>query len=380
MRSGAVSGLTAPPGARVALGALVVLVVGSLGLVALDVAASPFHKRTVAAGLTVLVLTPAVLLGQYAPPPYRLPYRWRWGLLLVQAVLTYVPLVVFQHRWFTLLGFLAGAVLLTLPPTHSVPAALTVVASGPLLIHAGVVDSSRGSLAVLLSTAITASTVFAVVHLALLSSRLHGSKEQTARLAEQRARARMRQDLHDLVGSSLMAIVVRAEHTLRAEALAASARTALTEVVELARRAQEDVRRISVPEAPRSLADEFAHVQQLLTTSGTGVHASLPPRLELNDVTAECLRSVLHEAVANVLEHSRAEFCEIELRAGADDVRLTVRNDGVAAGSAPPPAPTAGRRGTGLAGLRGRVVALGGTLHAGLEDHEFSVTAVLPLG
>ncbi|MGW4818692.1 sensor histidine kinase [Streptomyces sp. NPDC004227] len=371
--------MTAPPGARIAFGALAVLVVGSVGLVALDVAASPFHRRTVAAGLTVLVLTPAVLLGQYAPPPYRLPYRWRWGLLLVQAALTYMPLVVFQHRWFTLLGFLAGAVLLTLPPTSSVPATLAVVASGPLLIHTGVVDSSRDSLAVLLSTAITASTVFAVAHLALLSSRLHGSKEQTARLAEERARARMRQDLHDLVGSSLVAIVVRAESALRADGSTESARAALTEVVELARRAQEDVRLISSPGATRSLADDLARAQRLLTTSGIGVHASLPPRLELNDAATECLRSVLHESVGNLLEHSRATFCEIELRAGPDNVRLTVRNDGVPAASPPPTTPAPGR-GTGLPGLRGRVVALGGTLHAGPEDREFSVAAVLPLG
>ncbi|MFE7213898.1 sensor histidine kinase [Streptomyces sp. NPDC057611] len=296
----------------------------------------------------------------------------------MQAALTYMPLVVFQHRWFTLLGFLAGAVLLTLPPTSSVPATLAVVASGPLLIHTGVVDSSHDSLAVLLSTAITASTVFAVAHLALLSSRLHGSKQQTARLAEQRAQARMRQDLHDLVGSSLVAIVVRAESALRPDAPAGSARAALTEVIELARRTQEDVRLISGPEATRPLADEFAHVQRLLTNSGIGVHASLPPRLEVNDAVAKCLRSVLHEAVGNLLEHSRATFCEIELHAGPDTVRLTVRNDGVPAGSPPPSTPAPGR-GTGLTGLRGRVVALGGTLHAGPEDREFSVAAVLPL-
>ncbi|MEU6007735.1 histidine kinase [Streptomyces sp. NPDC047453] len=372
------SGATAPPGARIAFGALAVLVLGSVGLVALDIAASPFNRRTVAAGLTVLVLTPAVLLGQYAPPPYRLPYRWRWGLLLVQAGLTYVPLVVFHHRWFTLLGFLAGAVMLTLPPANSVPVTLAVVASGPLLIHTGVIESNRGPLVVLLSTGITASTVFAVVHLALLSSRLHGSKRQTARLAEQRAQARMRQDLHDLVGSSLVAIVVRAESALRPHAPAGSARAALTEVIELARRTQEDVRLISGPEATRPLADEFAHVQRLLTISGLGVHASLPPRLEVNDAVAKCLRSVLHESVGNLLEHSRATFCEIELRAGPDDVRLTVRNDGVAAESPPPSTPAPGR-GTGLVSLRGRVVALGGTLRAGPEDREFSVTAVLPL-
>lgn len=49
------------------------------------------------------------------------------------------------------------------------------------------------------------------------------------------------------------------------------------------------------------------------------------------------------------------------------------------AGPPPPSAPTAGRRGTGLAGLKGRVVALGGTLGVGPQDSEFRVAAVLPL-
>ncbi|MET8112682.1 sensor histidine kinase [Streptomyces prasinus] len=380
MRNGALGQGSAPPGARVAFGTLAVLVVGSLAPTALDVASSPIGRRTLVTGLTVLVLMPAVLLGQYAPPPYRLPYRWRWALLLVQAVLTYLPLVLFHYPWLTLLGFLAGAVLLTLPPTASVPLALMVGASGPLLIHMGAIVTDRGSPSVLLSTAITASTVFAVAHLARLSARLHGSREQTARLAEQRTRARMRQDLHDLVGTSLVVIAVRGESALRADASEGAARRALEEVVELARRTHEDVRRISGPEAAFSLSDEFTHAQRLLTASGITVRTSLPPLIELGGAVADCLRSVLHEAVGNVLEHSRARVCEIELSTGADDIRLTVRNDGVATGSAPALPTATGRRGTGLAGIRGRTVALGGTLHAGPKDREFSVAAVLPLG
>ncbi|MFJ9660504.1 sensor histidine kinase [Streptomyces griseoflavus] len=375
MRSWTGGGATTPPGARVAFGALVVLVTGTLGLVALDVVSSPLGKRAMATGLTVLVLMPAVLLGQYAPPPYRLPHRWRWGLLAVQTVLTYLPLVVFHYRWLTLLGFLAGAVLLTLPPASSLPLAAIVGASGPLLIHADVIETGRGSLSVLLSTAVTASTVFAVAHLALLSARLHGSREQTARLAEQRARARMRQDLHDLVGTSLVVIARRCELALRAGTPEASVRTLLAEVVELARRTQDEVRRISGPAAAFSLSAEFAYAQRLLTTSGIAVRASLPPRIEPDAAVADCLRSVLHEAVGNVLEHSLATSCEIELRVGTDGVRLSVRNDGVG----PHPGPATGRRGTGLAGLRGRAAALGGTLHAGPEGREFRLTAALPL-
>ncbi|MFH9297623.1 hypothetical protein [Streptomyces sp. NPDC017520] len=90
-------GAGVPQGCGVAVGALAVLVVGSLALVALEVASPPLGRRTVVVGLTVLVLMPAIMLGQYAPPPYRLPHRGRWALLLVQAVLTYLPLL-FHHQ------------------------------------------------------------------------------------------------------------------------------------------------------------------------------------------------------------------------------------------------------------------------------------------
>ncbi|MEU1277576.1 histidine kinase [Streptomyces sp. NPDC005805] len=388
MRLGALRGTTPPPGSRVALGALVVLVVGSLWLTALDMADSPLGRRTMVTGLTVLVLMPAVLLGQYAPPPYRLPQRWRWALLLVQAALTYLPLVLFRYPWLSLLGFLAGAVLLILPPTTSIPLALAVGASGPVLVHSGVIDTTRGPTSVLLSTAITASTVFAVAHLALLSARLHGSREQAARLAEQRTLARIRQDLHDLVGSSLAAIAVQGEAALRPGAPPEAARAALAEAVDLARRTQDDVRRISGPQSGVRLDEEFAHAQRLLTASGIAVSTALPARVEPDRAVTDCLRSVLREAVGNVLQHSRAGHCAIELSTGEGEVRLTVRNDGAIAvpsgvpegGGGGTSGAGGGRRGTGIAGLRGRVIALGGTLRTGHAEREFTLTAALPLG
>ncbi|WP_257139557.1 histidine kinase [Streptomyces sp. or20] len=258
MRGTARLGAGAPQGSGVALGALVVLVICSLALVALDVAASPLGRRTVVAGLIVLVLMPAVMLGQYAPPPYRLPHRWRWGLLLVQAVLTYLPLLLFHYRWLSLLGFLAGAVLLTLPPSSSVPIALAAGASGPLLATTGLITTDRSSLNILLGTAITASTVFAVAHLALLTARLGANREHAAHLAEQRERARMQQDLHDLVGSALTAIVLQGEVALRERGTPSAGpggsahERALTEIAGLARRLHDDVRSICRPDGAPS--------------------------------------------------------------------------------------------------------------------------------
>ncbi|GGP37400.1 sensor histidine kinase [Streptomyces sindenensis] len=362
-----------------AFGAMAVLVVGSLSLVALDVASSPLGRRTVVAGLTVLVLMPAVMLGQYAPPPYRLPYRWRWGLLLVQAVLTYLPLLLFHYRWLSLLGFLAGAVLLTLPPSTSVPLALAVGVSGPVLATAGLITTDRSMLSVLLGTAITASTVFAVAHLALLTARLSAHREHTTHLAEQRELARMRQDLHDLVGSSLTAIALQGEAALRDSGTSAASdreRAALTEIVALARRLHDDVRTISRPDGGLSLAEELVHVQRVLTASGVEVRTALPPRTELDPAITGCLRFVLREAAGNVLQHSRATHCEIALHTDGTGARLTVRNDG--AGEAGPAAPEAGRPGTGLLGLRSRVLALDGVFTVAAEDGIFTLTAAVP--
>ncbi|GHA79140.1 two-component sensor histidine kinase [Streptomyces clavifer] len=370
-----------PQGSPVALGALVVLVVCSLALVAQEVAGSHLSRRSVTTGLSLLVLMPAVLLGQYAPPPYRLPYRWRWGLLMIQALLTYLPLLLFHYRWLSLLGFLAGAVLLTLPPARSLPVALLVVVSGPLLVHTGLVRTDRGAIGVLLSTVITASTVFAVGHLALLSARLHGSREQAARLAEQRAQARMRQDLHDLAGSSLSAIVVQGEAALRTrpeDSPPDPSRQALTEIVAHARRLHAEIRAIGLPDDEgSSLSEELTHVQRLLTGSGVAVRTVLRPHAVPDPAASACLRFVLREAVGNVLQHSRAALCEIELRSDASGIRLLVRNDGVPAGT---PAPEPGRPGTGLAGLRYRVLTLGGTLHTRRQDDTFAVIAFLPGG
>lgn len=375
MRRPAGLGAGAPQGSGVAFGALVILVVGSLTLVALEVAASPLGRRTVVAGLTVLVLMPALMLGQYAPPPYRLPYRRRWVLLLVQAVLTYLPLLLFHYRWLSLLGFLAGAVLLTLPPGTSVPLALAVGASGPLLAATGFIDTDRSALNILLGTAITATTVFAVAHLALLAARLHSSREHAAHLAEQRERARMQQDLHDLVGSSLAAITLQGETALRGGS--GQERAALTEIIALARRLHDDVRSISRPDVGGlSLSEELGHAQRVLTASGVEVGTVLPPRTEAAPAVVGCLRFVLREAVGNVLQHSRATHCSITLRTDGTAVRLTVRNDGAEA--APPASAASGRHGTGLAGLSGRVLALGGEFTAGAEDGTFTLRAVVP--
>ncbi|MFH9393319.1 sensor histidine kinase [Streptomyces sp. NPDC017556] len=154
-------------------------------------------------------------------------------------------------------------------------------------------------------------------------------------------------------------------------------RGALTEIITLARRLHDDVRSISRPDGGNpSLSDELAHAQRVLAASGVEVRTVLPPWAGPDPAAVGCLRFVLCEAVGHVLQHSRATSCEIVLRADGGEIRLTVRNDGVAGEEASAVAP--GRHGTGLAGLTGRVLALGGSFTTASEDGVFTLTASVP--
>jgi len=82
---------------------------------------------------------------------------------------------------------------------------------------------------------------------------------------------------------------------------------------------------------------------------------------------------VLREAVTNVLRHSHASHCTIEMTATAGLLRLQISNDGVVE----PPA-QAGRAGNGLANLTARVEAAGGHLTSALAGCWFNVVAEIP--
>ncbi|WP_244187839.1 sensor histidine kinase [Streptomyces regalis] len=320
-----------------------------------------------------MIVLPAVLLGQYATPPYRLPYRWRWGLLGVQAVLTYLPVLVFEYAWLSLLGFLAGAVLLTVPRPVSIVIVAAVAASGPLLVNSSLVTTQRSGINVLVSTVITASSVYAVVHLALLAARLQASHSQAARLAEHRERARIAQDLHDLVGSSLVSIAVQSERALMGTPSTTPAHQTLSDIAALARHTHQEIRDITGHGTAAQLHAELAHAQNLLACAGIVTRMTLPPQFDLGGPTANCLRAVLREGIGNVLQHSQASRCEIEVTVRSSHLRLSIDNDGV------PPSTEGAGPGNGLANLRFRVLSLGGMLDTTSHGGHFVMTAELPL-
>jgi len=114
-----------------------------------------------------------------------------------------------------------------------------------------------------------------------------------------------------------------------------------------------------------ALASELAGAQSLLEAAGisTAIRGSadqLPVEL------AEAAAWVVREGVTNILRHSSAENCCIEVLADG----VVIANDG--ARIAEP------NNGTGLNGLRERVGAVGGTVETVQDEDRFTLTTHFP--
>ncbi|GAB2766394.1 two-component system sensor histidine kinase [Nocardioides salsibiostraticola] len=87
--------------------------------------------------------------------------------------------------------------------------------------------------------------------------------------------------------------------------------------------------------------------------------------------TREQLLAVLREAVSNIARHALADYAEIEVKAGAREVTLTVTDDGVGLPEK--------RNESGLRNARRRAVSLGGTLDITAEGRGTQFVWRVPL-
>jgi signal transduction histidine kinase len=83
---------------------------------------------------------------------------------------------------------------------------------------------------------------------------------------------------------------------------------------------------------------------------------------------------VVQEALTNARRHAPGQPVGIELDDAGAELRVSVVNP------LPPKPPSGAGGGRGLAGMRERVEALGGTLETGVRGADFVVLASLPKG
>ncbi|MFI0873790.1 sensor histidine kinase [Streptomyces parvus] len=215
---------------------------------------------------------------------------------------------------------------------------------------------------------------------------------EQARLLE---RARIAQDMHDVLGHDLSLIALsagalklapgldeqhrRAAQDIRGRAAAAVER--LGEVIGVLREESESPTRGPGDADIAGLVRDAAASGLPVGLSVDGDASGLP------SAVGRAAHRVVQEALTNAAKHAPGAFVSVELSHTAVETRVAVRNGAPAAGcavrsaqsaaqsaGAPPP----GRGGRGLIGLDERVRHVGGSLDHGPRDGGFTVCARLP--
>ncbi|MFN3539949.1 MAG: sensor histidine kinase [Rhodococcus sp. (in: high G+C Gram-positive bacteria)] len=260
------------------------------------------------------------------------------GVLVTTAVATLIPL-----RWS-----LAAAV----------AAALLAAALGTPAVDTVILG---------IFIAFMAFTVQLSAWLLRIVTELDATRAAAAALSVAEERLRFSRDLHDVVGRALSAIAVKSElaATLarRGDDRAAGQ---MDEVRILAQESMADARKLVRGYRSVDVASELDGARSLLSAAGISTELVGETSI-LDERAAEAAAWVVREGVTNILRHSSATYCRIELT----DNSIRLANDH--------PSVSSGRNdGTGLSGLRERLVAVGGALNTEKTSEEFTLTATLP--
>ncbi|WP_410589890.1 sensor histidine kinase [Amycolatopsis sp. lyj-23] len=297
-------------------------------------------------------------------------------VLVVQAALSFGPLLQFGGSWSPAIGFFAGGLLLVHPPAKAVAGAL------PACAVAGLVTAWPGAsvetgVAAAVTAGVAALTLFGLGTAARLVDERDDEVRELKRQSIAEERKRFSRDLHDLLGLSLSAITLKGELVDRLLATRPTqAKEELAELLVMSRRALADVRTIAAGYRQLSLEEECRAAADVLSAAGTRVTVArsgvddLPPRVATTLVTA------LREGVTNVVRHSTASWCAFSVSAEDGTAWLEIVNDG-ATGAADGGVDA----GSGLRNLRDRLDVLNGTLTAEAgPDGTHRLLVAIPLG
>ncbi|WP_216211274.1 sensor histidine kinase [Amycolatopsis aidingensis] len=270
--------------------------------VVLGAGAVPFNS-----GASVLF----VYVGAFAAGYESRPNTWRWlgGLTALHALLFVLSPVPMEGR---------------LPGT--IPAVLFLWIIGLIQIDNGAKEREAAALRV--------------------------DKARSEHLATLAERERIARDLHDLLGHSLTAVIVRAQ--LIGQLAAADPERASTEAAEIertARAALTEVRSTVSGWRTASIEQEIESARAALASVGVELTVRQEPGLTLMSATEHALALALREAVTNVARHAGARNCHLSIGRQDGEVRLVVADDGVGGRV---------REGNGLGGMRERIAAVGG--------------------
>jgi two-component system sensor histidine kinase DesK len=277
---------------------------------------------------------------------------------------------------------LSGLVLVSAAAAGAWPAIADGTASAGTAAGAGAGAGGSGPTVVggvicLISIGTVAVTCRASVWTLRIMAELDRSRAAYARLSVAEERLRFARDLHDVLGRNLSLIAVKSE--LAAQLARRGDEEAVGHMLEVravAHESQREMRAVVSGYRAVDLGSELAGAQAVLRSAGArcriiGDATKLPQQVQA------ALGWVVREGTTNIIRHSDATACTIELDvldAPGLPSTVTLRMDNDRARDAAP-----GAGGTGLLGLGERLAGLGGSIsvrHPGTG--RFRLEATLP--
>lgn len=299
----------------------------------------------------------------------------RLVLLGLVGVMTYATSIAWGHNWlltFIMLSLACGTVL----RGRRLAGVLAVLATSDGIIAGHGSHDLWLSISTGYGTFLSGMVTAAVLSLHEVIIQLRSTRQELARNAVSAERLRFSRDLHDLLGHTMSVVVVKAEAVRRlAPRDMDAALEQAADIEAVARQALTEIREAVTGYREGSLTTELDRARSALDASGIELSVSrsgppLPPRTEA------LLGWVVREGVTNVVRHSGAASCRIELRTRDGRALLEITDDGCGDGAG-----SGGGGGTGLTGLTERLAMAGGALERGRPPRGgFRLAAELPVG
>lgn len=205
---------------------------------------------------------------------------------------------------------------------------------------------------VVIGTMVVSGTLYSRAR-AWRDAELRLTQDEVRRLATMAERERIGRDLHDLLGHTLSVVALKSElagKLLDRDPAAAGAQ--IREVEAVARQALAQVREAVAGIRATGLQAELAAARLALLSADVRLDQQLAA-VALDAKSELAFAMGLREAVTNIIRHAEARRVEVELTSGPGGHRLSIADDGRGGIQ---------RHGHGLAGMRERLQAQGGTL------------------
>jgi two-component system sensor histidine kinase DesK len=341
-------------------------------------------------GFGALFLATFGLGARLRQPGGRLPWAVQAGVTGLATALTALVYATAGQKATGLLVYLAVlAVFMFTGLAAWATVAVILVAS---LAIPSLVPGWRANLYDTFQILVAAVAMWGVALLIQRNAQLAAAQEEIARLVRAEERSRFGRDLHDILGHSLTVVAVKAELAGRlARTAPERAEAEIADMEHIAREALADVRAAAAGYREVTIASELASARTALTAAC--IQADLPAGLaHVPQGKQEIFGWAIREGVTNVVRHSGATHCSI--RVAGHEVEITDDGRGPAgpvnaASNGPGHGNSDGDRigdplgadsararlrtavpggpgsGHGLAGLRERAAAVGGSVIVG---------------